>query len=104
VRNANDRHSCASIRNASKREDASVHPHHHGSCAWYICLSFSSLHAVWFNEEKFYNSSMFLKTGDHPAFSERLGNQFACVRVRCLVRISSLEGSFSALAIEWENK
>jgi hypothetical protein len=45
---------------------------------------------------------MFLKTGDLPAFSERLGNQFACVSVRCLVRISSLEGSFFALAIEWE--
>ncbi|CAK9189070.1 unnamed protein product [Sphagnum troendelagicum] len=29
-----------------------------------------------FKEEKFYNSSMFLKTGDLPAFSEKLGNQF----------------------------
>jgi hypothetical protein len=44
---------------------------------------------------------MFLKTGDLPDFSG-LEISFACVSVRCLVRISSLEGSFSALAIEWE--
>jgi hypothetical protein len=29
VGNANDRHSCASIRNASKRKDAGIRHHHH---------------------------------------------------------------------------
>ncbi len=36
MRNANDRHSCASIKNASKTKDAGVRRHHHGSCAWYM--------------------------------------------------------------------